>query len=137
MIVTRSDGRVLYTGQEERLRNHLLWFDTFLGRTTTVTEEDKERTRKKMKEFKTLLDESPFVKERVAEAEAEGKVEGKVEGLQEAVLTTVEARFPSLMELAQQKVTEITNPHTLKTLLRGINGASDEATARAFLELAR
>ncbi len=74
-----------HTGQESQLRNHLLWFDAFLGRTTTVNLEDKRRIRKEMNDFRSLLDEGQFVQERVAESRAEGLREGQAKGHEEGL----------------------------------------------------
>ena len=138
-----------YVGQERRFAAHLLWFGTFLRRTDTVSPEDKRRIMQKMDKFDSLLEENPFVQKKAAEAEekgrAEGRVEGraeglvegeakgKAEGLQKAVVTVIEGRFPPLAELAQQKVTEITDPELLGVLLRQAVSVSDEATAHWLL----
>jgi hypothetical protein len=142
--------RALYAGNEDRLRMHLLWFDTLLGRTTTVSEQDKERIRIEMSEHESLLDYSPFVQGRVAKARAEERAEalaeieqartkalaeGEARGLQEALVTVVELRFPTLLTLAQEKAKQVERPDTLKFALQGVKTASSEEVARSFLEL--
>lgn len=92
--------------------------------------EDKERIAEKMENLDSLLDENPFVQKR----RAEGKEEGLAEGLQKALITVVEGRFPLLVELAQQRVPQVTKPDTLNLLLKGITTAPDEATARWLLD---
>ena len=48
-------------------------FDALLGRTTTVTQEDKRRVRHAMvNEFRSLLDEGYFVQMRAAESRQKG-----------------------------------------------------------------
>src|SRR5947209_7437610 len=64
--------RAFYAGDEGRLISHLLWFGTFLARTNTVSEEDKERTRREMEDFESLHDANPFVRRRFAKGRAEG-----------------------------------------------------------------
>jgi hypothetical protein len=64
--------KAFYAADESRLCMHLLWLSTLLGRTTTVNEEDKERTREAMNEFESLLDYSHLVQQRVAKGRAEG-----------------------------------------------------------------
>src|SRR5207248_3382992 len=108
------------TTYESRLRRHLMWFDALLGRTTTVTQEDKRRVRQAMvNEFRSLLDEGYFVQMRAAESRQEGLAEGLAqgeakglekgreegleEGLTEALLMVTELRFPTLLELAEQR----------------------------------
>ena len=146
-----QEMQTLYTGQESRLVNHLLWFDAFLGRTKTVSLEDKRRIRKDMSEFRSLLDEGAFVQERVAESleeglrkgreeglregQVKGHEEGLTEGLQEAVLIAVETRFPTLVELAQEKVGQVKKSEPLRLLVKGLNAATNEDTARFLLDL--
>jgi hypothetical protein len=81
-----KDMRAFYTN-ESRLCKHLMWFDALLGRTTTVTPEDKERIRHAMvNEFRSLLDEGYFVQMRVAESRAEGEAKGREEGRQQGLI---------------------------------------------------
>src|SRR2546426_9559933 len=97
-----------------------------LDRTTTVSEQDKERTREAMNDFESLLDSGHFVRQRVAksraealaegraeglaEGEAKGLAEGEAKGLQEALAITVELRFPALLELAHEKAEGVKQP---------------------------
>jgi hypothetical protein len=118
--------KAFYASDESRLCMHWLWFGTLLDRTTTVSQQDKERTRMKMNESESLLDSNPFVRDRVAKGEAKG--------LQEALIITVESRFPALLELAQEQAKRTRQPEVLKVVLRGINSASNEEVARAFLD---
>ena len=67
--------RVFYAADESRLRTHFLWFDTFLNRTTMVSEADKERTYEAMNDVERLLDSGRFVQKRVAKGRAEGLAE--------------------------------------------------------------
>jgi hypothetical protein len=119
-----------YAGDESRLGMHWLWFGTLLDRTTTVSQQDKERTRMEMSESESLLDSNPFVRDRVARGEARGEAKG----LQEALIIAVELRFPSLLDLAQERAKRAQQPDVLKVVLRGINSAASEEIARAFLD---
>jgi predicted transposase YdaD len=100
-------------------------------------DKDKERILNKMKDFDSLLDENPFVQKTKAEAEergrAEGEIQGEVRGLQKAVVIIVEGRFPPLTELAQQRVTQISQPDLLNVLLKQVATARDEDMARLLL----
>jgi hypothetical protein len=146
--------RAFYAQDESRLRTHLLWFDTFLERTTTVSEDDKERTWEAMNDFESLLDSGHFVRQRVAksraeglaegeakgraEGEAKGKAEGFAEGeakgLQEALTTIVEVRFPTLLDLAQQRAQQVKQPEALRLMLKAIKAAPNEEFARVLLD---
>ncbi len=88
-----------------------------------------------MNDFRSLLDESPFVQERTAESREEGHEEGLAEGLQEAVLTAVEVRFPALLDLAQEKVRRIKQADMLRRLVKGMKAASNEEAARLLLDV--
>jgi hypothetical protein len=122
--------RAFYAHDESRLRTHLLWFDTFLNRTTTVSEADKERTYETMNDVESLLDSGRFVRQRVAK----GREEGLVEGLQEALAITVEFYFPTLLDLAQRKAEHVKQPEVLRFVIRAIKTAPNEEAARALLE---
>ncbi len=120
---------------ESRLCMHWLWFGTLLDRTTTVSQQDKERIRIEMSESESLLDSNPFVRERVAKGEARGRAEGEAKGLQEALIVAVELRFPTLLDLAQERAKRVKQPDTLRLALHGIKTASNEEIARTFLEM--
>jgi hypothetical protein len=138
--------REFYAGDESRLITHLLWFGTLLTRTTMVSEEDKERIRAEMDDFESIHDVNPFVQKRVAKGRAEGLAEGEAKGraeglaegeakgLQEAVVFAIELRFPTLLELAQQKAERVKEPEVLKFVLRGLKAAPNEETARLLLD---
>ena len=99
-----------------------------------------------MNEFESLHDANPFVRRRfpkgraegLAEGEAkglaEGREEGLAEGLQEALVTVVELRFPSLLDLAQERARRVKEPAVLKFVLKGIKATPSEETARTLLE---
>ncbi|HZU04311.1 MAG TPA: hypothetical protein VFA10_31920, partial [Ktedonobacteraceae bacterium] len=135
-----------YAGDESRLITHLLWFGTLLTRTTTVSEKDKERIRAEMSDFESIHDVNPFVQKRMIKARTEGRAEGLAEGfaegeakgeakgLQEAVVFAVELRFPTLLELAQQKAERVKEPEVLKFVLRGLKAAQNEEAARLLLD---
>lgn len=138
--------RAFYAGDESRLITHLLWFGTLLTRTTTVSEKDKERIRAEMSDFESIHDVNPFVQKRMIKARTEGRAEGLAEGfaegeakgeakgLQEAVVFAVELRFPTLLELAQQKAERVKEPEVLKFVLRGLKAAQNEEAARLLLD---
>lgn len=123
-----------YTGVE--LGYRLRRFRTILRRSNTVSEQDKQIVEEKMSiEYDSLIDEDPEVKERVARSKTEGKAEGEARGMQEAVVTVVEARFPSLVDLARSKVARIHTVETLTILLRSLVAAPNEDSAQTLLEL--
>ena len=80
--------------------------------------------------YDSLLDEDPEVKEKMAQS----KLQGELKGAQAIVVTFLEARFPSLTELGQQKVTLIRSTDILGLLAKQIATAPDETTARWLLD---
>jgi predicted transposase YdaD len=156
LIQALRDMRMFFAAEESRLCNHLLWFETLLSRTTMVTAEEKEKVRYvMMNEYRTWLDESYFVQQRMAEGEAKGRAEGRTEGeakgraegeakgreeglaegLQEAVMTAVELRFPSLLDLAQERARRAKTAEALRLVLTGLKKAPNEEVAYHLLNL--
>jgi hypothetical protein len=70
----------------------------------------------------------------LVEGKAEGLAEGEAKGLQEALALMVELRFPTLLDLAQQKAEHVKQPEVLRFVLRAIKTAPSEEAARALLE---
>jgi len=58
---------------------------------------------------------------------------GKIEMAQKMTVGLVEARFPTLTELAHERVTPIRDTDTLSRLAKLVATAPDEATARWLL----
>ncbi len=74
-------------------------------------------------------------KESEARGRAKGRTEGLAEGLRKAIVTAIRLRFPSLAELALQRVAQISKPDKLNLLLDQIAAAPDENAARSLLDL--
>lgn len=91
-----------------------------------MSEQDKQAVEARiMQTYDSLIDEDPEVQERVAR--------GKIEALQEMVLEAVKSQYPSLGELAQERVGLIREPATLRQLVIYIFTAPDENTVRFLL----
>ena len=82
-----------------------------------------------------LLEESRFVKKKVAEAFAKGRVKGEIKALRQIIIELVQARFPALAQQAQQKLTMVSEPKQLHKLIVQIAVARDEAAARETLNI--
>lgn len=124
------DGIKEHYGEDrKKLAEQLLWFDTFLQRSTVVDAEDKRRMEAQMEEFGSLLEESRFVKK----AKAEGLEKGMITALQKAVVEIVEERFPPLAEFAERQVAQIQEPQALHLLVKRVSTASDESAVRRAL----
>jgi hypothetical protein len=75
--------------------------------------------------YDSLLDENPYIQRKIAEAE--------LQAAQKIVVDFVEARFPTLTELAQQKVPLIKGMEALSQLAKQVATAPDEGTLRWLL----
>jgi hypothetical protein len=110
-----------------QLVRHLTRFRIILHRTKILAEQDKQSVEEYMHQYQydSLLDEDPEIQERIAR--------GKVEALQETVIMAVENKFPSLVELAQERVVLIEKLDALRQLVMLILNAPNEDTARWLL----
>src|SRR6266480_345141 len=103
---------------------HLRRFRRILRRSTTVSAQDKQTVEAHMDiHYDSLVDE---------EAQ-EWVARGKIRMAQKMIIGLVEARFPALIELAQERVTLITNTDALSQLIKQVGTVPDEATARWLL----
>jgi len=104
---------------------HLARFRVILHRSTTLTEQEKQKMDDELYGYDSLLDNDPSIQEKVAKS----KATGKTEGAQEIVTALVEIRFPKLVEVAQQKIPGIQSVEMLSQLTKQIATAEDEKTA--------
>src|SRR5947209_4818191 len=112
-----------YTG--EHLKRHLRRFRTILRRSRTLSAQDKQIVEDRMRSYDSLLESDPEFQQKMAEIKLESK--------REAVIELVEARFPALLEIAQQQVVRLAKLDALSILHKQIGLASDEAIARWLL----
>ena len=77
-----------------------------------------------------FIDENPDVKERIVK----GEEREELRALRQILIDMVNNRFPSLAQLAQQKVTSIQKPDFLRQLVLQISSASDETIAQQLLD---
>ena len=75
--------------------------------------------------YDSLLDEDPEIQER--------ETRGEIRGLQRMAIEAVKNRYPSLVELAEERVALITQPDALRQLVILIFNTPDENTARWLL----
>jgi hypothetical protein len=105
---------------------HLVRFRTILRRSMTLSMQDKQIVEGHMDiTYDSLLDEDPEIQERVAKA--------RIVGQQKTVIDFIEARFPTLVEAAQEQIARLNKPDELSRLTKQIALAPDEATARWVL----
>jgi hypothetical protein len=150
-----------YRYDESKLARRLVWLGILLRRADTVSPIDKAKVEERLTMYERLWEEDPKIQkyladkvdERVKQVEqamkqgleqgleqglAQGKAEGKTEGemlaSQRLVVEYVQLRFPTIAELAQQKVRQIKKVDDLDRLFRLTISAPDETTARWVLD---
>ena len=105
---------------------HLRRFKRILQRSNMLSAQDKQIVEEHMDiHYDSLVDEDPEVQERVAR--------GEIQMAQKMIIGLVEARFPALIELAQERVTLIRSSDALSQLIKQVGTVPDEATARWLL----
>ena len=105
---------------------HLRRFKRILQRSNMLSAQDKQIVEAHMDiHYDSLVDEDPEVQERVAR--------GEIRMAQKMIIGLVEARFPALIELAQERVTLIRSTDALSQLIKQVGTVPDEATARWLL----
>ncbi|HEX6481541.1 MAG TPA: hypothetical protein VF043_22090 [Ktedonobacteraceae bacterium] len=125
-------------GQPQVLARHLAWFKTILHRSGTLSEEDKQKVENYMQVYDSLIDQDPYFQQRLAnkaeEMAAKRAAEKELQVLQQVALDAVEDRYPSLLELAREKIVLTKQADALRLLVRQINKTPDEKTARWLLD---
>jgi hypothetical protein len=107
------------------LGHHLVRLRTILRRSKTMSEQDKSIIEDRLHSYDSLLDEDPDFQEKYEK--------GKLQGQQNTIVIFVEARFPSLKEMAQQQVLRLTTSDDLNRLTKLLALAPDETTAQWVL----
>ncbi|MBV9230694.1 MAG: hypothetical protein JOZ18_15400 [Chloroflexi bacterium] len=118
-----------YREDEVALSQQFVWMEIFLNRTDTVSDREKSKILEELNMYDRLWEENP----RVQQIRAESKLEASQVTAQQLVVDIIEARFPSLIDLAQQRVRRMTSVEDLRRLAKQIATAPDEATARWVL----
>jgi predicted transposase YdaD len=134
-----------YKGHETQLAQQLKWLGVLLRRAEIMSVEDQQAIQERLDMWDNLLEEDPYIQKKVAKGVAEGEARGEAKGeargeakgeiraSQRMVIDLVDARFPSLVDLARQRVQKIKETEDLRQLGRQIAVAPDEATARRVL----
>jgi len=98
-----------------QFKRHLAWFQTMLGRTTTISQTDKQKIKEALKmqyQGYELFREDPVIGGMILE----GRAEGKVEGIQDAILDILNNHFSSqVVAQVQPAIILSDTPHGLKS----------------------
>lgn len=124
---------------QERLKMYddLLEKDAFVQRQKELGRElGWEEGREKGREEGRELGREEGREQGKEEGREQGKEEGAIQASQKILVDFVKIRYPSLVELAQQKAEEIDNASVLQEVIKIIFAVSNEETARALLDAA-
>lgn len=143
----------LYREDTVTLAQQCTWMNLLLARTTTISPSEKAAIFKEFEMDKAILEQSPVIRQILAEktaeeaakardkGRAEGRVEGRAEGvsqgellaLRRVLVYVVKAQYPTLTELAQEKAERFSKPDALDLLVQQVSTAPNEETARWLL----
>lgn len=127
-----------YRDLETHLRDELLCFRVLLARAQRLPEDEMLRVERRIRMFDPLLEDDPWVKEKVAEGVlkgiAEGEARGELEAFKRVLLSLIGTRFPSLIVLAETAAARAKQPDALNVLVVQISAANEEQAARNLLE---
>ncbi len=118
---------------EEHLRDELLCFQALFRRARPLATAQMESVLRRIRMFDSLLDDDPWVQERVAL----GKTRGKAQASRQYIPLIVQARFPDLVSLANECIAQIQESDTLGQVLLTLSTLSNEDEARSYLSSLR
>ncbi len=110
----------------------ILVFRTILRRSKTISLRDKQEVEAHLQYYDSLLDQDPYLQQQKALERILGRTEG-IQAFQDAIVEIVKNRFPTLVELAQQRVVQIKQLEDLKQLVVQLSTAADQVAARRLL----
>jgi hypothetical protein len=122
-----------YQEEDDLLRDELMCFAVLLRRAKLLPEVQFERVYRRVRMFDPLLEEDPWVKEKVAEGVARGEAKGLTYASKELV-RLVQGRYPALLHLAKARVTKGESLDVLDVLIEQLWAAPNEQAARTLLE---
>lgn len=98
-------------------------------------EEDQQWLERIFAMYRDPLVQTPTYQKILREGREEGLQEGKLEALRQSVLKVIGIRFPTLAELARERVARASKPDVIETVFSALLTVDDEKTARTLLEL--
>jgi hypothetical protein len=119
-----------YQQDDDLLRDELMCFAVLLRRAQPLPEAQFERVMRRIRMFDQLLEEDPWVKEKIAE----GKAKGLTYGASKELVRLVQGRYPALLHLAKARATKGETLEVLDALIEQLWAAPDEQAARTLLE---
>jgi len=139
-LLTRAVREMHEYDDQAQFRRHLAWFQTMLGRTTTISQQDKQKIKEVLKmqyQGFALFREDPVIGGMILEGElkgkAEGEIEGEIKGLRDSILDIVEDHFsPQVMAQVRPAVAGSQDIGQLKKFLRRLFWVSNEQEVLAL-----
>jgi len=119
----------LYRDDEVTLAQQFVWMELLVERTDTISAQDKRKIQERLDMYDRLWEENPKVQQIRAASEAKGEVQA----MRRMLISVVKARFPALVELAQEQALQINSPDALDLLVQKIATAPDEQMVRWLL----
>jgi len=140
-LLTRAVRDMDEHDSRPQFRRHLAWFQTMLGRTTTISQEDKQKIKEILKmqyQGYALFREDPVIGGMILEGELKGEIKGKIEGeikgLREAILDIAGDLFsPPVVVHVQQAIALSQDTEQLRKFHRQLVRLSDEQEVLALL----
>ena len=119
----------LYKEDKVTLAQQIMWLEILLERTDTIASLEKQAIGEELKMYDRLWEESSLVQR----IRAESKLEGELQIAQQMIMYTIEGRFPTLKELGQNRLSQITDLEELKRIGKQLAATVDEDVARRVL----
>lgn len=136
LLLQALDEMIQWYGDDKaHLRDELLCFRVLLGRAQRLPEDEMLRVERRIRMFDPLLEEDPWVKEKIAEGKAKGMAEGTLQSTRRLILKLVKNRFPRLSATAERSVMSIEQLDILDALIDQLMQAHSESEARIALIL--
>ncbi len=140
-LLTRAVREMHEWDDPAQFRRHLAWFQMMLRRTTTISQQDKQKIQEVLEmQYPgfALFREDPVIGGMILEGElkgkAEGKAEGELEGLREAILDIAGDLFsPPVVVQVQQAIAPSQDAEQLRKFLRQVVRLSEEQEVPALL----
>jgi len=83
--------------------------------------------------YDPLLEEDPWVQEYGGRQKAAGIAEGEARGIRQSIKAVVQTRFPTLYDLAIERVERIQTGEVLRRVLIAMSAVHSERKARHYL----
>jgi hypothetical protein len=119
-----------YRDDEVHLRDELLCFRVLLARARRLPEAELQHVERRIRMFDPLLEQDPWVQEKIAE----GRAEGALQLSRHLLVTVVRTRFPLLGQRAERVAAHTADPEVLGRLIERVVQATNESEVRHLLE---